>query len=146
MRQPARPVLDHHEHVQHPERRNYGNEEVTSNDRLGVVTQKCRPALIAARMTRWPPGHVLSDCPWRNSYTQFQQQLIGNALLAPQRILARHTPNELPQLKRNGRPARSRFVTPEQSPAGSMPANHRMWLNDNHAPSLVAQPREPSEA
>ncbi len=45
MRQAPRAVLDHHEHVQHSECRSNGNEDVTGNDRRGVVTQKCRPAL-----------------------------------------------------------------------------------------------------
>jgi|SRR5438093_2799143 len=52
MSQASRAVLDHHEHVQHPERRSDGNEKVTSNDGRGVVTQKCRPALIATRTPR----------------------------------------------------------------------------------------------
>ena len=54
MGQATRAVLDHHEHVQHPERRSDSDEEVACKDRRGVVTQKCRPALIAARMTGWP--------------------------------------------------------------------------------------------
>jgi hypothetical protein len=102
MRQPPRAVLDHHEHVQHPERRSDRNEEVTRKDCRGVVAQKCRPALIAARMIRRPHGHVF---PWRHAYAQLHQQLIGDALLAPQWILARHPSNELSPLQRNRRPS-----------------------------------------
>jgi hypothetical protein len=54
MGQASRVVLDHHEYIQHPERRSDSHEEVACKDRRGVVTQKGRPALIAARMTRGP--------------------------------------------------------------------------------------------
>ena len=37
MCQPPRTVLDHHEHIQHPERRRDCDEEVAGNDRPGVV-------------------------------------------------------------------------------------------------------------
>ena len=96
MRKAPRAVLDYHENVQHPKRRSDRNEEVTRKNRLCMVLQEGRPALIAARMTRWPRGHVLPDCPWRNAYAQLHQQFIGDAFLAPQRILARRTSNELP--------------------------------------------------
>jgi hypothetical protein len=42
-------VLDHHEHVQQPERGGDGNKEVAGNDSLSVKAQECRPAQVASR-------------------------------------------------------------------------------------------------
>jgi hypothetical protein len=63
MRQATPPMLDHHEYVQHPEGRRHRDEEVAGNNRLRVILQERRPALIAA----WLPGlrlwHVLRHRP-----------------------------------------------------------------------------------
>ena len=83
MRQPPRTVLDHHEHIQHPERRRDRNEEIARKNRHCVVLQESGPALITARMTPWPHRHVFADRPWRSAYTELHQQLIGDPLLAP---------------------------------------------------------------
>jgi hypothetical protein len=39
--------MDDHEHVKKPERGPHRHEEVASDDRLGVILEKRRPALIA---------------------------------------------------------------------------------------------------
>src|SRR6202521_3546330 len=105
MRQATGPVFDNNEHVQHPKRRSDSHEEVACKDRRGVVTQKGRPALIAARITGGPYRHVLPDCPWRNAQAELHQQFIGDAFLAPQWVLPRHPSNELSQLQRNRWPS-----------------------------------------
>src|SRR4029450_9214849 len=55
MRQPPRAVLDHYEYVQHPERRCDCDEEVARENRLCMVLQEGRPALIARG---GPGGHA----------------------------------------------------------------------------------------
>jgi hypothetical protein len=44
MDQPPAAVLDHHEHIQQPDRGGDGNKEVAGNDSLGVKTQERRPS------------------------------------------------------------------------------------------------------
>jgi hypothetical protein len=59
--------------------------------------------LIATRETRWAPGRVLSDSPWRNPEPKFQEQFVGNAVFAPELILDRQAPNQLAQFQWNRR-------------------------------------------
>jgi hypothetical protein len=130
-------LLDHHEHVQHAERRGDHDEEVTCENRFGMVFQEGRPTLITTRLAWRSLRHVLPDRSWRHAYTQLHQQLIRDALLAPQWILDRHPSNKLPQFERNRRPTRSGFVAPEHSPARSMPTHNCLGPNDDHAGSPV---------
>jgi hypothetical protein len=55
MDQASTTVLDHHEHVQRPERGGDGNEIVAGNDSLGVKAQERRPAQVASR-SAWGEG------------------------------------------------------------------------------------------
>jgi hypothetical protein len=81
--QSTRAVLDDNKHVQHPKRRSDRNEEVTGENRLGMVLQERGPALIATGLPRWPLGQVLADRSRRDPDPELDQQLVGNPLLAP---------------------------------------------------------------
>jgi hypothetical protein len=59
------------------------DEEVTCENRLCMVLQEGRPALIAARLPRRSLRHVLSRCSRRDPDPELDQQLIGNSLLTP---------------------------------------------------------------
>jgi hypothetical protein len=53
---------------------------------------------------------------------QFEEELIRDAFLTPERILSRHKANQPTQFQWNGWAARSRLVAPQQSPPGSVPS------------------------
>src|SRR5260221_8561113 len=103
MHEPARRMFDHYKDVELAKGRGDDEEEVARNDRTGVIAQERRSTLIATRQTRWAPGHVLSDSPWRNPQSKFQEQFIGNALFAPEQILGRQAPNQLARFQWNRR-------------------------------------------
>jgi hypothetical protein len=45
---PVRSVMNEREDIEQPRSRDHRREEVTGTDRLGVGSQECGPALIAA--------------------------------------------------------------------------------------------------
>jgi hypothetical protein len=71
-------MMDEHENVKRSKRCGHCHEEVTSDDRLGVIRQKRRPALITTRATRRSLGHVLPYRSRRHADAQFHQQLAKN--------------------------------------------------------------------
>jgi hypothetical protein len=73
---------------------------------------------------------------------QFQQQLIGDALLAPQRFLTRHAPNQRLHLRRNRWPTRAGLQAPQQSPSPAVPADQRLRPNDHQCVPLVEHTRQ----
>ena len=91
--QSAAAVLDDDEHVEQPKRHCDGHEEIARENRLRVILQKYRPALITARPT-WSLGQVYAHRPRRDPHAQLEQQFVRNALFAPQRVLLAHPPNQ----------------------------------------------------
>ena len=77
---------------------------------------------------------------------ELDQQLIGNSLLAPERILYGHTSNQPAEFQRNGRTARPGLVAPQQTPSGAVPTDHRFRANDHQARAPGAPPREQGQA
>ena len=51
--QPSTAMLDHHQYVQEPEGARHAHEEVARHDRLRMVLQERRPALVATWATHW---------------------------------------------------------------------------------------------
>ena len=87
MPQTAAAVLDDDKHVEQPKRRRDGDKEVARENTLRVIPQEGRPTLITAGLTWRSPGQVLADRPWRDPHAQLEQQFVGNALFAPDRIV-----------------------------------------------------------
>jgi hypothetical protein len=87
-------VLDYNKYIQQTKGRGYRDEEITGNDSLSVQAQEGRPAQITSRPTWRGPGKILAHSPWRHPNPQFQQQLIGDAFLAPRGILIRDPANQ----------------------------------------------------
>src|SRR5712671_1517704 len=98
-------VLDHHEHIQQPERGGDGNKEVAGNDSLSVKTQERRPAQVASWSAWRASRQVLAHGP--NS--QLHEELIGRC----QRIIVsgRTTTSASRQLKNRESNAREIRVT-----------------------------------
>jgi hypothetical protein len=59
MQQPARAMMDHHQHMEQPEGRRHRDEEIIGDDCLGVVAQERGPTLIAAWVARGRFGMYL---------------------------------------------------------------------------------------
>src|SRR5260370_38842427 len=95
-------MLNCYQDIQQLKRRGKRHKKVASDNCMRVVPEKRRPALIAARATRWPYRHVFTDSSWRNPKSQFEKQFVGDALLTPGGILDRHSPNKFAQFEPNG--------------------------------------------
>src|SRR6516162_5355492 len=143
--QPTRVMLDHNKHVQHPECRSDRHEEVTGEDRLGMVLQEGGPALIATRLPRRSLRHVLAHGSRRDSDPELDQQLIGNPLLAPERVFYSHPANQAAQLRWNRWSARPALQAPENPPAQSiqrtMVAGRTLTTVSRQSNSLVNKAR-----
>jgi hypothetical protein len=94
MDQTSATVLDHHEHVEQSERGRHDQEEIAGNDALGMQAQERRPPQVAPRSVWRATGQILPHGSWRNLNSQLQQKLIGNAFLAPRRVLVRHAADQ----------------------------------------------------
>jgi hypothetical protein len=81
--QSAAAMLNYHKHIQQTKGRGNGNEEIAGNDPMSVQAQESRPAQITSRPTSRTPGKILVHGPWRHPNPDLQQQLIGDAFLAP---------------------------------------------------------------
>ncbi len=101
-----------HKDVEQTKRCRYRNEEIAGDDRLSVIAHKRRPPLIATWATRRPRGHVFPYRARRNPDGNLEQKFIGNALLAPERVVRGHTSNQLAQFQRNRPAAGPRLVAP----------------------------------
>ena len=82
-----------HQYVEDSKARTRYYEEVAGDDGRGMVLKKGRPTLIATAITAGCArrfGQIFPDCARRHAQAEFHQQLVGNSLLAPGGILARH--------------------------------------------------------
>src|SRR5882757_6847974 len=124
-------VLDHHKHVHQSEGRGYGDEEIAGDDPLSLQAQEGRPAPITSRSTSRTPSKILVHGPGRHLNPELQQQLIGNPLLTPRRILIRNPTDQCLQLSGNRRSAGTGLEAPEQLPSRSVPTDQGLRTNDN---------------
>src|ERR1019366_10498252 len=76
-------------------------------------------AVTAGRASRL--RQIFPDGARRHAQAEFHQQLVGNSLLAPGGVLARHRADQRLEVGRNARPARLALLTPEQLEASALP-------------------------
>src|ERR1019366_371085 len=115
-----------HQHVEDSKAGTRYDEEVAGDDGRGMVLKKGRPTLIATAITAGCAGRfgqIFRDCARRHAQAEFYQQLVGDSLLAPGRILARHRADQTLEVGRNPRPAGLALVTPEQVVALALPTD-----------------------
>ena len=92
--------LNDYEHIEALKRRRDHGQEITGNDRLGVISHEDRPALIASWWSPRAFRHaLLANGTRRDLDAELEQEFIGDALLAPARIVARHCSDEHPQFR-----------------------------------------------
>jgi len=87
-------VFDNDQDVEQPKRRRHDDTKVTGQYGCRMIANKGGPALITTGLSARVFGHVLAYRAGRNLDPQLEQQLIGNALLAPGRIVSRHYADE----------------------------------------------------
>src|SRR5215469_8455207 len=76
-----------HEYVKSAKSRRDHNEEITCHDHLGMVMDEGQPALFGIGCAHRAGVQVLPYSTRRYSNSEFEFQLVGDALLAPNRIL-----------------------------------------------------------
>src|SRR5262245_32541438 len=75
--------------------------------------------------------HVLPYGPRRHPQAQFEQQFIGNALLAPGRVVVSHLADERLEFRRDGGASRCGLPAPEEPEPLLMPAEQGRWLDND---------------
>src|SRR5450759_3383712 len=101
MNQATTAVLDDNEYVEHAERGGHDDQEITGDDSLGVQAQKCRPPQVASWPAGWATGKICPHRARRYLNSEFQKKLIGDAFLAPRRVLASHAADQRLHLLRD---------------------------------------------
>src|SRR5215472_11930191 len=103
----------------------HDGEEVAGDDRMGVVPDESQPSLLEiGRSHRAANLQVLLYRARRNSDTEFQSQLVGDAFLASGHVLDCHLPDQLPQVLWQTRSSgRLRLPAPEQPESFAMPTD-----------------------
>ena len=131
--------LHHDQHVEYLEVGGHHRAEIGGDDRSGVVTDEGRPALVAARAPA-PARQVLPDRSWRDCEPELEEQLGGDALFAPARVLEREPADQPPHLDRQWRPARPGSPPPQQPEAEPLPARQGRRLDHHECVVPVEQP------
>ena len=131
------PIMrDNEEAVENVEvQRRYGKEVHRSNG-LTMVAQKCCPSLCRLRTPRCLPQPA-QHASFGNIEAE-HLQLAMNSWRTPGRVLGNHAENDLPQFPAHAFPSRtspvSRNPRPIQLEPGSVPANHRLRLDEDQCP------------
>jgi hypothetical protein len=102
------------------------DEEVAGDDGRRVILEKGRPTLITTRVAGQRDREfwqIFPDGARRHAQAEFHQQLVGDSLLAPGRIIARHHADRTLEVGRNPRPAGLALVTPEELEALALPTD-----------------------
>lgn len=87
-------MLDHNKQVQHAEGGGDDDREIARNDALGVQPQEGRPAQITSGPARWVRQKLFAHGARRDLNAEFQKKLIGDAFLAPGRVLVPHASDQ----------------------------------------------------
>jgi len=90
-------MFDHYKNIEHAKGRSNGYAKVTCDDVFGMIADKGGLALrwtAFARPFDAVIGHVFTHGSWRDLQTEFEQQLVGDAFLAPRWIVHGHAVNE----------------------------------------------------
>ena len=141
----ACPMLDDNKHVQHPKRCRDRDKKSHARDRMRMVLQE--EWTSADHHAAGPAAASGCTCrPFAARPESRLTQLIGDPLLAPQRVLCRDPANQVTQFCWNRRSARPALPAPDDPPAQSMPANDGRRSNVDHRRAPIEHSREQCEA
>ena len=115
--------------IEEPEGRGDRPAAVTCDDALGVIAEKAGPALALTALARTfdtVVQHVCTHGSRRDLQAQLEQELVGDALLAPRRVLQGHASHERLQVLGQRRSTGLRFAVPKAAEALTMPTDTRL--------------------
>ena len=130
MQNPAGADFHDNEHIDKTERCGHHDEEVTRDDRFGMIPHERHPTLGShSGMLRFR-RHIAPDRSRGNLNADLQQELVGDPFLAPCRIVLRHFSDQLPNLDGHPRTTgRLGLPFPEQPKSFPMPADQRIGFH-----------------
>ncbi len=125
------PQFHNHEYIQSAKGVRYHDEEVARHDHLGMVMDERQPTLFGIGCApRAAALQVLLHRARRNPDPEFELQLVGDAFLAPGRILHAHLPDQdLKTLGQERSPRRFRLPTPKEPEAFAVPPDECIRLD-----------------
>ena len=138
-------MLHYHQHVDDSKGSGHCDAEITGDDDPSVILEKGRPTLITARVAGrcdrefW---QIFADGARRHPQTKFQQQLVGDPLLAPDGVLARHPANQVLKFGRYRLPTGFGPPAPEKAETLAVPSDE--GFGPHHGQSV--SPVEPATA
>jgi hypothetical protein len=136
----ARTNFHRDEHIEHAKRRSDRDQEIASDNRLCMVSYECCPTLITSPATWRARTQILSHRSRRNTDSEFDEQLIGDALLSPSWILAFQFTNDFPKVLRKRRtPAPSGLPSPELAERVAMPSQESCRLDDDQRATPIKE-------
>jgi hypothetical protein len=128
MKEPSARMLNHHKDIEDAECRRDCRAEVTRDNALSMIADKCGPALRLIAFA-WAAdavtGHVFAHGSWRDPQAEFEQEFVGDAFLPPGGILQGHSTDDGLQVPGQGRSPRFGFPPPEQVEALAMPTDRK---------------------
>ncbi|HEX2521636.1 MAG TPA: hypothetical protein VHP35_05870 [Terriglobia bacterium] len=127
--------LHHHKHIDELKADGDGDEEITGQHALGMIANKGHPALGGRRLASTSfriLQQIFLDRPSRHLDSQLQEELSGDAGLAPGRIVSGHGQDEVTKIFGNpGSADRSGFPPPEQFKSLAVPTGEGLRSNRN---------------
>jgi hypothetical protein len=122
-------------------------EEVGGDHVRRVVAQESRPALavVAAPAASGPRDHVPPDRPRRDPEAELGEQLVGDALLSPQGVLAAHLSDPPSKIRWNGRSSWPGLPPPEEPEAFALPTDQGLGSDHDESASPVQPAAEQTE-
>src|SRR5262249_16366043 len=109
----SRSDLHDHQHIDQSKGGGYDDEKVRGNDGLYMIPDESHPAL---RRNLGLDRHIATDRARRDLNPDFQQELVGDPLLAPRRVVRPYLKDQFPEIDGNPGPStQPRLPLPEQS-------------------------------
>jgi hypothetical protein len=134
--------VHHHENVEDAKTSRDNIYEIASNDRFCVISNKGHPPLARGRAAWFQVlGPVVPHGPRRDGDSEFEEQLIGNAGLAPSGVLMHHLRDERPQVLWQAWPTTTRLPTPEELEDPPVPTDQSLRPNDHQSILPIKPPR-----
>src|SRR5262249_39209012 len=140
------PDFQEDKHVDHAKCGGYDDKEISGEDPSGGGSPEGAPFLSFPFRARPSRRRVSAPRPRWDPNAALDEELGGNAFLAPRRIRTCHGGNEVLQICWNRwATSRTRFPPPKQPESLSMPADQRLRLDDGQELSPLEAARQRDE-
>jgi hypothetical protein len=113
-----------------------------------MIADQCGPALRLAAFA-WAAdavtGHIFAHGSWRDPQTEFEQEFIGDAFLAPRRVLQSHAADQCLQVPGESGASGLGFPALKQAEALTVPTGQGCRFHDHQSRSPVEEAAEPDQ-